>query len=586
MKFFDKKKIETKLKLVILSSCILAVILVFIGFFIYEQITFNKILVNDLSAKAGIIAENSNAALTFLDSADAVHVLSSLKSQTHIIAAAIYDENNILFATYSRNKKVEFPEKPIVKYLWKFDGEALVVYKPITLNEERIGTLYLVRDLVDKNERFWSYIEIAVLVLLGTLVIAYFVATVLAKNISAPIVNLAKTSQQVSSQEDYSIRAEKVTNDETGFLVDSFNRMLSQIEDRNENLRQANITLENAEKRYRTTLDHMMEGCQIIGYDWRYLYINNVAEVHSRINREKLIGHTMMEGYPGIKDTEMFSRLKDCMENRAPYKMENEFVYPDGEKKWFLINIEPVPEGVFILSTDITNEKTLREELKKHQEHLEDIVKQRTVQLQAVNKELESFSYTVSHDLRAPIRHISGFLDILKKNLNGSLDGKSERYFNLIKESATEMGVLIDDLLTFSRTAKAEITKMKINLKQMVEEIIEKLEHDVEGRKIQWDIGGLPEIRGDKTLIRVVLVNLISNAVKFTAKKDLAIITIGSQTFDKKHVIFVKDNGVGFDMNYYDKLFGVFQRLHNVEDFAGTGIGLATVGKIVAKHGR
>ena len=214
----------------------------------------------------------------------------------------------------------------------------------------------------------------------------------------------------------------------------------------------------------------------------------------------------------------------------------------------------------------------------------EEETRQLNVKLEAVNKELESFTYTVSHDLRAPVRHINGFLDILHKNISEKLDKENLRYFNLIKESTKDMGNLIDDLLTFSRTAKAEINKTKLNLNEAVHQVIQNIQHGPEGKNVEWITDELPEVYGDYTLIKVVLVNLISNAVKFTSKTANPVVTIGSQKYDKIHVIFIKDNGVGFNMNYYSKLFGVFQRLHDTGDFPGTGIGLATVKKIIEKH--
>ena len=214
----------------------------------------------------------------------------------------------------------------------------------------------------------------------------------------------------------------------------------------------------------------------------------------------------------------------------------------------------------------------------------EEETRQLNVKLEAVNKELESFTYTVSHDLRAPVRHINGFLDILHKNISEKLDKENLRYFNLIKESTKDMGNLIDDLLTFSRTAKAEINKTKLNLNEAVHQVIQNIQDGPEGKNVEWITDELPEVYGDYTLIKVVLVNLISNAVKFTSKTANPVVTIGSQKYDKIQVIFIKDNGVGFNMNYYSKLFGVFQRLHDTGDFPGTGIGLATVKKIIEKH--
>lgn len=584
MKFLENKPIRTKLKLVILSTSVLTIVLVFAGFFIYEHVTYKKILVNDLSTKADIIAENSNAALTFRDSVDAVRVLNSLASQPGIIAAAIYDNEGNIFATYRREKQqVLFPGKPESSDSWEFEDDALVAYKPITLNETQIGTIYLRTDLVGQNERFWSYIQIAFLVLVGTLIVAYLVATTLAKNISAPIISLADASQKVSQQKDYSIRATKISNDETGFLADSFNQMLAQIQERDANLQKTYETLRDTEKRYRTTLDHMLEGCQIIGFDWSYLYLNNVAINHSRKTREELIGRTMMETYPGIENTDMFSQLRRCMNERIPHQMENEFVYADGEKKWFTLSIEPVPEGIFILTVDITERKKLREELDKYNQQLEQLVKERTAQLEAANKEMESFSYSVSHDLRAPLRAVSGYARILEQDYGNSLDEEGNRLLGVIQNNAKTMGLLIDDLLALSRLGRKEIRKSFVDMTQLTKNVLQEINKST-NHKAEVRIEKLHPATADNSLMNQVLTNLLSNAIKYSSKTEKPLVEIRSEKKNGKLIYSIADNGAGFDMDYANKLFGVFQRLHSSHEFDGTGVGLAIVNLIIRKH--
>jgi len=340
-----------------------------------------------------------------------------------------------------------------------------------------------------------------------------------------------------------------------------------------------------AEERYRSTLDHMMEGCQIIGFDWRYIYVNDVAASQGRQRRENLIGRTMMEVYPGIENTPMFTQLRRCMEERAPFRMENEFAFPDGSKGWFRLNLEPVPEGTFILSEDITKQRELSEELKKHRDHLEELVNERTAQLEAVNKELEAFSYSVSHDLRAPLRHVDGFADLLTKHAAGQLDGKSRRYLDNISAAAKKMGVLIDELLVFSRMGRTEMQRTRVALEPLVRDVVRETEAGLGGRTIEWQIARLPEVEADPSMLRLVLLNLISNAAKYTRIREKAHIEIGHAIQDEEHVIFVRDNGAGFDMQYVDKLFGVFQRLHTADEFEGIGIGLANVRRIISRHG-
>jgi light-regulated signal transduction histidine kinase (bacteriophytochrome) len=212
-------------------------------------------------------------------------------------------------------------------------------------------------------------------------------------------------------------------------------------------------------------------------------------------------------------------------------------------------------------------------------------LRQKAAELQATNEELESFSYSVSHDLRAPLRHISGFMELLQKNALPAMDETSRRYMGMIVAASRRMGILIDDLLAFSRMGRSEMQRKTVDLKRLVEEVIREMRGETEGRDIAWKIGSLPAVQGDPLMLRLALVNLIANAVKFTRTRRPADIEIGCRAGTAEHVCFVRDNGVGFDMKYANKLFGVFQRLHRQEEFEGTGIGLANVRRIVSRHG-
>jgi len=211
---------------------------------------------------------------------------------------------------------------------------------------------------------------------------------------------------------------------------------------------------------------------------------------------------------------------------------------------------------------------------------------QSRVELEALNKELEAFAYSVSHDLRAPVRHMVAFTELLQRSSASLLDDKSRRYVLMILESAKRMGNLIDDLLAFSKISRAETQKTLVNLDQLVKEAVSEVQLETSGRDIVWRIDPLPVCYGDRSMLRLALVNLISNAVKFTGTRVQAVIEIGFTDQKQGQVVFfVRDNGVGFDMKYLNKLFGVFQRLHPREEFEGTGIGLATVQRIVHRHG-
>jgi len=240
------------------------------------------------------------------------------------------------------------------------------------------------------------------------------------------------------------------------------------------------------------------------------------------------------------------------------------------------------PVAILETNNDITERKRREQEIQSLNQELA----KRSTELEAINKELEAFAYSVSHDLRAPLRHMAGYTELLQKKASSVVDEKSKHYIAMILDAAKRMGNLIDDLLAFSRIGRAETQKTLVSLAQLVKEALAEVRQDTEGRNIAWKVGALPEFYGDRSMLKLVLVNLISNAIKFTRTRTQAEIEIGCANGNKDDlVVFVRDNGVGFDMKYVNKLFGVFQRLHDSDAFEGTGIGLATVQRIIHRHG-
>jgi len=240
------------------------------------------------------------------------------------------------------------------------------------------------------------------------------------------------------------------------------------------------------------------------------------------------------------------------------------------------------PVAVLETNNDISARKRWENEIRSLNQQLA----RRSTELEATNKELEAFAYSISHDLRAPLRHMAGYAELLQKHSGPAMDDKGRRYMAMILEAAQRMGTLIDDLLAFSRIGRAETRETMVSVGQLVKEVQSEVLQETEGRNLTWKVGALPDLYGDRSMLKLALVNLVSNALKFTRTRPAPEIEIGSS--DERPddvVVFVKDNGVGFDMKYVNKLFGVFQRLHRADEFEGTGIGLATVQRIVHRHG-
>ena len=255
---------------------------------------------------------------------------------------------------------------------------------------------------------------------------------------------------------------------------------------------------------------------------------------------------------------------------------ENRYRVKDGSYRWLLWTATPSTDKriIYAAARDITVRKQAEEEARRV-----------NAQLSATNEELEAFTYSVSHDLRAPLRHIDGFSRLLLEEHGTDLPEGARRYLHRIREGAVRMGQLIDELLNLSQVGRSQLSLKKTSLDSMVEDVREELNAEAQGREIHWTISPLPALRCDPGLLRQVFANLLSNAVKFTRSRSKAIIEVGKETRNGQPVVFVRDNGVGFDMKHASKLFGIFQRLHRQEDFEGTGVGLAIVQRIVHKHG-
>ncbi len=300
-------------------------------------------------------------------------------------------------------------------------------------------------------------------------------------------------------------------------------------------------------------------------------------------------------GWQRVHDPEMLPKVlegwKMSIATGQPFEMNFPLRAANGQFHWFLTRAFPLKDasGKIIrwigTNTDVSRMREAEEEIQRLNTDLEKRVIERTAQLESANKELEAFSYSVSHDLRAPLRAVDGFSRVLQEEFGPQLPDEGKEYLTDIRNGAQKMGQLIDDLLTFSRLSRAPLKKGDVNTGNMVRETLEDLSTQLDGRHIDIRIADLPACEGDSALLKQVWINLLANAIKYTSRRESAVVEIGCTLKDGEHVFFVRDNGVGFDMRYANKLFGVFQRLHRAEEYEGTGVGLAIVNRVITRHG-
>ena len=346
-----------------------------------------------------------------------------------------------------------------------------------------------------------------------------------------------------------------------------------------------------SEIRFSKLYENSPFGMMMVNHEFRFINVNPMFCKIIGYSEAELLQLTFKDiSHPDDLVNDLPNIRKLINKEIAVYKTEKRYIQKDGKVIWgaLIVTANYDKEGRFLYNLaileDITPRKLAEENIRQLNDKLEQRVIERTAQLEAANKELEAFSYSVSHDLRAPLRHINGYVNLLNERFMDNLPEMARHYLITISDAANQMGTLIDDLLQFSRSGRQEIHKAKFDMDVLVHELLGKIKPNIKKRKINWLVQKMPEVYGDSALLKQVWVNLLDNAVKYTMYKESAEISIGYREDEINFVFFIKDNGVGFDMKYAQKLFGVFQRLHSQSEFEGTGIGLANVQRIVHKH--
>ena len=359
----------------------------------------------------------------------------------------------------------------------------------------------------------------------------------------------------------------------------------------------AEDTVRKSEERYRTTLDTMLEGCQLLGFDWRYLYLNAAAAIHNRRPNADLLGRTMPEAWPGIEQTEVFAMLRRCMEGRVPVQSEVDFVFADGSSAWFDVRAQPVPEGIFVLSIEISERKAAERALRELNEQLERKVAQRTLDLEIARERAEAadqlksaFLATMSHELRTPLNSILGFTGIVLKGMAGPLSAEQSKQLGMVQGSARHLLALINDVLDISKieAGQLEVRRAPFDLRSSLERVAASVLPLAEKKGLTL-VASVPEATGilssDQRRVEQILLNLLNNAIKFT---DRGGVTLGVELFESGDPtgtaerqrgvrLRVSDTGIGIKPEDLSKLFQPFRQLDSglQRQHDGTGLGLA-----------
>jgi len=410
------------------------------------------------------------------------------------------------------------------------------------------------------------------------------------------ILNVYATEPEMFEDKEIALLEEAVID--ISFALDNI--------EREKQRQEAQKALEKSEARYRTTLESILEGCQIIGHDWEYLYLNPTAAVHNRRPNDELLGKRMPDMWPGIEETRLFSLIQRCMEERVPSHEETEFLFPDGSTGWFDVRTQPVPEGIFILSIDITERHEAELALRSMNENLEREVAKRTGELEtallraeAADRLKSAFLATVSHELRTPLNSIIGFTGILMKELPGPLNAEQQKQLGMVQGSARHLLELINDVLDLSKieAGQLEVRPETFDLRDSVERIVSSIEPLAKKEGLQLKTSGLDSVdtmTSDRRRIEQILLNLLGNAVKFTKEGGVTLTIEPVDEFvpegrdPRSGVRFVvEDTGIGIPSRKWEALFQPFCQIDNSlsREQEGTGLGLAICHRLTSLLG-
>ncbi len=564
--------------IVLLASCAILVV--------FDLVSLRRDLGREFGTLSDVIAANSTAALAFGAHDDAAEILQTLAAEHSVSMAAIYDEEGHLFASYAPQVTAPKDLPPDNGQNYFISGDRLTTFRPVLQNGKRLGTLVLYTDLHSWYRRMWFYVAIA----LGVVGLAFLAATFfsgfLRQSITRPIDELTRIANIISAEGNFAVRARQFSHDELGTLTLTFNHMLTQIQERETALRESEM---------QRMLALEAAGLGTWGYDPKTQITSRDGSLSALLGFEPVatkvpLTDVLRQVYPDDR-VAVEKALAQSVAERRDLEIEYRIVRPDGKVRWLRDRGRVLPEkdghGFHLTGAimDITERKAAEEAIMNLNAQLEQRVAQRTAELEQSNKDLEAFAYSVSHDLRAPLRIISGYAEILTEDRGQSMPDDQRLCLSRIVDGTRKMNRLIDDLLQFSRLGQQPLKLQPTDLGRVIDDVLAELERETQNRRIDWDRPPLPLVECDPGLMRQVLSNLLSNALKYSRPRDPAVIEIRGERSDGFWLYRVRDNGVGFDSGSSTRLFGVFQRLHSAQEFEGNGVGLAIAARIIRRHG-
>lgn len=499
--------------------------------------------------------------------------------------------NNTLAQVLSEKKSIEIRDNmtgQVMKYLY-IDLRDSDYAADMSLIVELTYNRSLISAALDRM--VLSRIAIAFFALLAS----SFIAILVSRRLTRPIQEMVTDADRIAKGDlNHTVRGG--VGKEFDVLGESINSMIDKLKETIRMQQETESGLRSSEERYHEISDLISDYAYAIEVredgSYRLEWATGAFLQIFGYTAEELLGKDAGYGIVHPDDKDAVAEFLGHMNSNQPYSREFRITAKNGETRWVSQRNQPRWDrekdrlaGYYVAGQDVTGRKKVEEEIRSLNEELEARVSERTAQLLAINRELESFSYMVSHDLQAPLRAIDGFSHILSEEFGKELPPDAQRYLRLVGDNAVQMHRLIEDLLNFSRTTRQSLSIERISPGTIVRECIERLRPLWTGREVEFSIGELPDCDADPALLRQVYMNLLSNALKFTRTREHALIGIDSYIDRGTVVYYVKDNGVGFDMKYAERMFGVFQRFHSSREYEGTGLGLAIVQRVVHRHG-